>query len=220
MNIKKNCDRAGCRDVFKSFLVKNADYEGTLEIPIIKTIRDVPNKIISFKDALLTKDYNQWIHFYIDDFHFEKVWSRINQYVKIFKKFNGVILPDFSVYRDMPLVMQYWNIYRSRAIGTYLQSQGIKVIVNIRYGDERTYDVACLGAPKKSIIAIGTNGCVKNVTDRKYTEDGFKYIIDKLSPIKIVIYGSITKEIQKVCDKNNIQIINFRNDQFDKNGGR
>lgn len=29
-------------------------------------------------------------------------------------RFNGVILPDFSLFRDMPLVMQMYNILRSR----------------------------------------------------------------------------------------------------------
>ena len=64
--IKLQSDRSGCKDVFKAFLVKNANYEGYLEIPVIKGIKDIPNKIISFIDAVKssTKDFNQWVHFY------------------------------------------------------------------------------------------------------------------------------------------------------------
>ena len=217
--IKKQCDRAGCKDVFKAYLVKNANYEGKLEIPTIKGIRSVPNKLISFIDALKTKDFNQWIHFYIDDFHFDKVWNYINRYIDIFKKFNGLILPDFSVYRDMPLAMQYWNIYRSRAIGTYLQSLGIKVIANLRYGDERTYECCCYGVPHKSIVAIGTNGTVKNVLDRSFLDNGFDYIVDKLEPKTIVIYGSVTKHMSDICDSKCIQIVNFHSEQYKRYGG-
>lgn len=220
MSIKLNCNRSGCRDVFKSFLVKNATYSGDLEIPIVNAIGELPNKIINFIQALKTKDYNQWIHFYIDDFHFDKVWNRINDYVPLFKKFNGVILPDFSVYRDMPLVMQYWNIYRSRAIGTYLQSLGINVLVNVRYGDERTYDISTIGIEKGQTIAIGTNGIVKNLQDRHYLEKGFDYVVNKIHPNNIIIYGSVTKHIEDVANKNSINIIHFHNEQFENCGGK
>ena len=221
IKIKKQCDRAGCKDVFKAFLVKNANYEGELEIPVIKGIKNIPNKVISFIDAMKnsTKDFNQWVHFYIDDFHFIKIWNRPKDFVERLKKFNGVILPDFSVYRDMPLVMQYYNIYRSRAIGNFLQSNGIKVIVNIRYGDERTYECACFGAPHKSIIAIGTNGTVKNVIDRNYLDDGFDYIVNELEPKIIVVYGSVTKHIKEVCDIKNIRIISFHSEQYERYRG-
>ena len=219
--IKLQSNRVSCKDVFKAFLVKNAKYEGELEIPVIKGIKNVPNKLISFIDAMKnsTKDFNQWVHFYIDDFHFEKIWNRPKVFIKKLKKFNGVILPDFSIYRDMPLVMQYWNIYRSRAIGNFLQSNGIKVITNIRYGDERTYECACFGAPHKSIIAIGTNGTTQNRIDRSYIDKGFDHIVEILAPKIIVIYGGITKHIQEVCDTNRIKIVNFRNEQYERYGG-
>ena len=218
-NIKLQHDRASCKDVFKAFLVRNASYDGELEIPIIKGIKSVPNKLISFVDSIKAKDYNQWVHFYIDDFHFTKIWDRPKECINHLKKFKGIVLPDFSIYRDMPLVMQYWNTYRSRAIGNYLQSNGIKVIVNIRYGDERTYECACLGAPHKSIIAIGTHGTVKNVVDRRYLDNGFDYIVDKLKPKTIVIYGPVTKHIKEVCDSKCIQILNFRSEQYERYKG-
>ena len=220
--VKKQSDRAGCKDVFKAFLVENANYEGELEIPIIKGIKDVPNKVISFVEAMskTTKDFDQWVHFYIDDVLFISIWNNPKHYVERLKKFKGVILPDFSVYRDMPLVMQYWNIYRSRAIGNYLQSEGIKVITNIRYGDERTYVCSCLGAPHKSIIAIGTHGIIKNKFDREYLDKGFDYVVKELEPKSIVIYGGITKHIQSVCDAKNIKIINFRSEQYNRYGGK
>ena len=219
--IKMQSNRSGCKDVFKAFLVKNAKYEGELEIPVIKGIKDVPNKLISFIDAMKnsTKDFNQWVHFYIDDFHFIKIWNRPKDFIKRLQKFKGVILPDFSVYRDMPLVMQYWNIYRSRAIGNFLQSNGIKVIVNIRYGDERTYECACFGAPHKSIIAIGTNGTIQNKIDREFLDKGFDYVVNTLKPKIIVIYGGITKHIQEICYDKRIKIVNFRSEQYERYGG-
>ena len=47
---------------------------------------------------------------------------RNRKYLNILSKYGGVITPDYSLYRDMPLSMQIWNIFRSRALGSYLQS--------------------------------------------------------------------------------------------------
>ena len=78
------------------------------------------------------------MHCYEDDAAFERLWSRPERYLPILKRYAGVIAPDFSLYRDMPLVMQQWNVYRSRAIAHWLQENGIPVIANVRWGDRRT----------------------------------------------------------------------------------
>ena len=122
---KINSSRSGCKDVFHAFLVKNAQYDGHLEIPIIKPQDDIPDKLILFSKILGCKDYDQWVCFYEDDASFERIWNRPERYLPILSKFKGVITPDFSLYRDMPLVMQQWNIYRGRAIGHWLQENGM-----------------------------------------------------------------------------------------------
>lgn len=102
----QNCTRSGCRDVFHAFLVKNAQYDGDLEIPCIKPETKIPIRLISFSKALHIADHESWVHFYEDDSAFERIWNKPNMYLSILKRFVGVITPDFSLYRDMPLVMQ------------------------------------------------------------------------------------------------------------------
>jgi hypothetical protein len=135
------------------------------------------------------------VHFYEDDTSFERLWNRPNTYLPILKKFKGVISPDFSVYRDMPLVMQQWNIYRSRALGHWLQENGVPVIPNIRFSDERTFELSCAGICKHGVIAIGSHGRVKLLTERTYFENGLRYVIEKLEPTTIVVYGAAPDEI-------------------------
>ena len=151
-----NSMRRNCRDVFKSFLVKFAEYAGLFEFPVIKKTQRVPNKLIPFSKALSSTDYDQWVHFYEDDYLFERLWNNPQKYLEKLSRFNGVILPDFSLYRDMPFVMQLWNIYRSRAIGCWLQNNGVTVIPNIRYGDKRTFRICCDGIGSGGVIAVGT----------------------------------------------------------------
>lgn len=209
---KINKERNGCRDVFHAYFVEDAKYEGTLEIPYIERETDIPERLISFTEALRTNDYNQWVHFYEDDSNFEKLWSRPRMYLPRLKKFRGVISPDFSTYRDMPLVMQAWNTYRNRATGHWLQSNGIKVIPNVRWGDERSYDFCCLGARKHSVIAIGSHGLIKIKEERKYFIEGLQYVVNVLHPIGIVVYGSTPREIFSKYKEAGIKIVAFSSD--------
>lgn len=209
---KENGTRSGCKDVFRAFLVKNAHYEGELEIPGIRAEQRLPSKLIPFSKALSRKDYDAWVHFYEDDASFERLWNHPNKYLPILKCYQGVITPDFSVYRDMPLVMQYWNIYRSRALGHWLQENDIPVITNVRWGDQRTYDLCCTGVPMSANIAIGSHGCVKLLQERNRFEQGLAYVVDKLKPKTIVIYGTAPDAIFEKYKEVGIEILQFDSD--------
>lgn len=206
---KVNCARSSCKDVFNAFMVSDAEYAGKYEFPILFPTYQIPNKVIVFSKALRTKDYNQWVHFYEDDVSFERIWRQPKKYLPILRKFKGVILPDFSLYRDMPLAMQIWNIYRSRAFGHWLQKEGITVIVNIRYGDERTYQVCCDGVPQNCVIAIGTHGTMKNREDRYYLLHGLDEVVERLQPSAIVVYGSAPDKYFQKYKSQGIRIYQF-----------
>ena len=137
---KENGTRKGCWNVFHAFLVRNAHYDGNLEIPVLQPETELPNRLIAFSKAMHSADYDQWIHFYEDDVSFGRGWNRPHTYLSRLKHFRGVISPDFSLYRDMPLVMQQWNTYRGKALEHWWQEEGIPVIPNVRAGDQRTYD--------------------------------------------------------------------------------
>lgn len=205
-----NSQRKSCKDVFNAFLVSSATYAGEYEIPCISATECVPNKLISFSKALSSTDHDQWIHFYEDDYLFECVWDSPNDYLALFKKFNGVILPDFSLYRDMPLNLQISNIYRSRAIGNWLQrDNNIKIISNIRYGDERTYKISCDGVEHGGTIAIGSHGNMKCCTDRKFFLEGLDVITEILHPSVIVVYGTANDKYFGKYKERGIQIVQF-----------
>ena len=209
---KKNATRSGCKDVFHAFLVKNATYDSPLEIPCLRMERRKPHKLIAFSKAVHSADYDAWVHFYEDDTVFERLWNRPNTYLPILKKFKGVISPDFSVYRDMPLVMLQWNIYRSRAIGFWLQENGIPVIPNIRFGDDRTFELSCAGVNRHGVIAVGSHGCIKLLNERKYFKNGLKHVIDALEPTTLVVYGAAPDEVFAPYKESGMEILQFDSD--------
>lgn len=207
-----NCARPGCRDVFHAFLVEKADYEGFIEIPKIDYGDFKPNRLMSFSKAVKSKDFDCWVHFYEDDAVFERIWNNPRKYLPLLEKFNGVICPDFSLYRDMPLVMQYWNIYRSRAIGRWLQDNGINVIANVRWGDYRTHGVCCLGVPHKGTISIGSHGCLRIKEDRECFVKGLNAVLKELNPRVMVIYGAAPDAIFDAYRESGIEILQFDSD--------
>ena len=99
-------------DVFKSELVRDAYFSSNYEFPLLKKTSFKPTRAIPFDKITGTKDYEQWIHFYIHDYSFERMWNNPKQYLPLLEKFKGVITTDFSLYREMPLAIQIWNTYR------------------------------------------------------------------------------------------------------------
>lgn len=209
---KINCNRSGCRDVFKSFLVRKAHFDGKLEMPVIEPEQIVPTKIISFSEALRSNEYDAWIHFYEDDASFERLWNNPKRYLPVLKRFAGIITPDFSLYRDMPLVMQEWNTYRGRAIGAWAQAEGIHVICNVRVGDDRSFEFCCLGVPKYNTIAVGSHGCIKVKEDRQWFSMGLANIIHKVHPATIIVYGTKPDELFKQYEDAGIMVICFKSE--------
>lgn len=155
------------------FLVADADYEGYIELPKIKTSNHRPQNLVSFSKAMSKSwnDFECWVMFYEHDVRFERLWNNPKRYLSKLKKFKGIISPDFSLYRNMPLVMQQWNTYRNRALAAWLQNNGIELIPNVRFNDERTYDFCFDGNGKKGVFEWIYDSS-KGVTHRRFIPNG------------------------------------------------
>ena len=198
-------------DGFNPELVCGAFFDGLLEIPHIKKPDKIiiPSELIPFSQRNRSNNYNEFVHFYEHDKNFATVLTAAKEHFDCLKKFQGVISPDCSLYRDMPLVLQIANTYMNRAIGHYLQSKGLYVIPNIRWGDERSYTTielpekfAFLGVPKHSIVSIGTYGCIKSKENKIYFAEGLEAMLEELEPEIVLVYGGMPDSIfAKVKDR-------------------
>ena len=113
--------------------------------------------------------------------------------------------------------MQLWNTYRGRALAHWLQENGIKVIPNVRFNDERTYDFCFDGIEKDKTVAVGTHGCIKRRADKAYFKAGLSELVKRLSPKNIIVYGAAPDEIFKEYKDSGINIIAFES-EFSKSG--
>lgn len=180
-------------------LVRGAEFDGTLEIPIItppKEIR-IPSGFVPFsrrKEA----GANDALCFFEKDPVFADVLIHPAAYTAEFRRFPYILPLDCSLYRDAPLAVQVTNIYRSRAVASYFQRCGCNVYPFVRWGNELTYTtqyfperIAFLGLPHESIVCISTYGCIRSREDKYYFRSGLEAMLDALRPRTVLVYGAM-----------------------------
>lgn len=67
----------------------------------------------------------------------------------------------------------------------------------------------CLGIKEKSTIAIGTHGLIKKLEERSHFIQGLDYIICRLNPKNMVIYGTAPQNIFDKYKRLGINICQF-----------
>ena len=133
-------------DVMKEFLIYGAELTD-MGFPILPAARATPADTIDFRAGLnrsFKGHHGMNCNFYVDDEKFNSLWVSPDKYLDYLKLYQSVCGLDFSIDTQMPLVMQYWNKYRSMALDWYLTLNGITVIPNVNIlpykGREWLYD--------------------------------------------------------------------------------
>lgn len=184
VNERQRTNNAYNLELFDEFVC-----DGKYQMPIIENDNFIPTNIIGFNYAKTSKDKNVGIHFYIDDYQFERVWNAPSDYTNILDQYECIFTPDFSLYLDMPLAMKIWNVYRSRLIGQFYQQQGLKVIPTISWAEKETFEFCFDGIPQGSIVSVSTIGVKQNEIAMQIWVNGMDAMIEKIKPSTILVYG-------------------------------
>ena len=176
------------------------------QMPTINNDNYIPTELIGFNYAKTSKNKNTGIHFYIDDYQFERLWNAPEKYIDVLREYECILTPDFSLYMDMPMPMKIWNIYRSRQIGAYYQARGIKVIPTVSWAEAETFEFCFLGIPKGSIVSVSTIGVKQDSEALEIWEEGMRAMIEQIEPSTILVYGG-----ELAFDYGDINVIYFDN---------
>lgn len=183
-------ERERTNDAYNLGIAHNTEMTNDFwQMPVIKNDGCTPESLIGFNYAKSSKDKACGIHFFVDDYQFERVWSSPEKYIEILKDYECILSPDFSLYMDMPMAMKIWNVYRSRQIGAYYQGCGLKVIPTISWAEPETFCFCFEGVPEGSIVAISTIGVKQNKDALKIWRDGVDAMIERIKPAMILVYG-------------------------------
>ena len=179
----------------RSYRATNFDYfdpwraEGVYEMPIIRRCDTVPERLIGFNYVKTATETDCGVHFFIDDYQFERVWSNPRQMLPRLARFQCVLTPDFSLYTDMPLAMKIWNTYRSRMIGQIMQREGLNVIPTLSWAEEDTYPFCFDGIEPGGVVAVSTVGVARNRDARELWFQGMDEALRRLHPSMVLCYG-------------------------------
>lgn len=190
------------------------DGVGINDIPPIEGMYDIdePEEFIGFNYAMREKDpENKAVHFFVDDYQFNRLWTNPNRYLDMLRRFKYVFSPDFSPYADFPRAAQVFNHYRKHWIGAYLQENGVNVIPTVTWSYGSSWDFCFDGEPENSVVSISSVGCMKNERDKRMLIDGYHEMVRRLNPSCIIFYGTVPDE----CKGNIIRVKPFQ-DKFKK----
>ena len=187
--------------------------EGMFQMPILKGVDFVPSELKGFNYAKSSKEFDFGIHFYIDDYQFERIWNDPCRYIDLLSQFECVLTPHYSVYSDMAFPIRVYNTYRSKLLGQMMQDAGLIVIPTVYWGWEDTYDYEFDGLPENSTLSIYTMNWDNTEENKELNEKGLRELIKRKSPKRLLIYSN-GKEID--FDFGDIEVIYYKNEIFER----
>lgn len=214
------------RDVYLAYLIDGARRTETDGFPIIEewmVATEPPKEIIQWDRRCDVKDPSTvGVSFYCNDPAFQPILGNPKAYVDKLRKYGLVIGIDASPYDNMPLWVQKSQIGLNLGITYYYGTKGIKIIPNVRLGDDRT-TTSLEAYPRHTLIAIGTNGFVKRTDNRNIFAEQVQKVVDILEPAGICVYGPIPDEIFAYVRLKGIPIYQYdsytmKENAKDKNG--
>lgn len=183
-----------------------SDFQRTeYDFPVIEPTRHLPKvkEWIGFNYS--TKQSRDGeatgVHFYLDDYQFERVWNDPDKYCSILQRYAVVASPDFSLFTDYPLPLQMYNHYRKHWLAAYMQSKGIIVIPTICWSDEYSFEWCFDGEPKDSWVTVSSTGALSGKTSKQLFLNGYEKMLKELSPKGVLFYGKVPEECREMSCK-------------------
>lgn len=189
------------------------DGVGEYGIPELEpTSYEIGCEFIGFNYAAGCKERTgKGVHFFVDDYQFNRLWTSIDRYVPMLQQFRYVMSPDFSTYIDFPKAIQIYNHYRKHWVGAYLQEAGVKVIPTISWSTPDSFEWCFDGEPIGGTVAVSSVGCMNGKAKKELFLSGYKEMVKRLHPESIIFYGKVPDE----CKGNIVRIKEF-SDKFNE----
>lgn len=187
---------------------------GEYQIPEISPALYHPCEFIGFNYAKGCKDRaGKGVHFFLDDYQFNRVWNDPDKYLPMLRQFRCVLSPDFSLYTDFPRALQIYNHYRKHWLAAYWQENGIHVIPTVCWSDESSFEWCFDGEPIGGAVAVSAIGTQMRREDKEAFMVGYNEMMDRLHPEVVLFYGRVPDG----CKGNIVEIPAFQ-DKFGKKG--
>lgn len=186
----------GSVDKLNTFSLFNS--ENSLGIPLIPRETRLPDILIPHKQrlnhqlSLEDEPFEVAVHFFLEDYRFEPVWSTPRKGASYMRGVGAALSPDFSLYRDWPLSLQVFNVYRNRWCGAYWHTLGVRVIPTVSWSDEDSYAFCFLGVEEGSAVAISSVGVdLGDAEERRLFTSGCREMVESIRPEAVLLQAEV-----------------------------
>ena len=185
---------------YDNFQIGHFRGEGRYEMPILQPGRmpAAGTDWISFNFMRGDKEPRKHaIHFFIDDYQFERIWDSPTTYLPKIQQYAAVCTPDFSTYNDFPRAQQVWNKFRNHWMGAFWQYYGVNVIQTVVWTDDPADDEWVFdGNAPNAPVAVSALGTQKSKELKEIFSRGYRAMIERLHPSAIMFYGDVPPECE------------------------
>lgn len=186
----RNKDYFQC-DLFGELYAGDAKRVGKYGFPELQRETLIPTQNVKPFNYMMSVDKPEeyWIHCFVDDYQFERLWNNLGFYMPYILRLKGFISTDFSLYRDYDDEILIRNCYRNRCIAYAVQMAGGNAIPTAGFGPERTWGWCFDGLPCSSSVAITTNGIWSDAEAQRIFVGGVDALVYTLKPKNIIVCG-------------------------------
>lgn len=163
-------------------------------------VEPVPDGIVweGFNYALTeTAPAGKGLHFFLDDYQFERVWASPDRYLNLLSRFDYVIAPDFSQYGNWPGALNLYNHYRKMWCAAYWQECGIRVVPYVIYREDLAA-WALDGIPANAPICMSSVSDMNKKQRVSQLREEVEYVLGTLRPSQLLWYGAAPEWLREV----------------------
>ena len=139
-------------------------------------------------------DVTKTVHFFVEDNKLNRYYDHPEKYLDRLAPYHHVFTPDYSLYADMPLIIQMYNTFKNRWCGAYWQDYGLSVIPSVSWSTEESFEFCFDGIEQGSIVAISTVGNLNNTVKNSFLR-GYFEMIKRINPEWIICFGKAFPEM-------------------------
>ena len=191
--------------------------------PIMRPCEEPPkiDELIEFNRVLTDeRPGNHGVHFFVDDYQFERVWNRPIVWLEKLRRYRCVVQTQFSSYTDFPKPLRQYQHYRNQLMGAFWQSQGLTVLPTPGWSGDDSFEWTYEGQPKESWVAISTIGVTRYADARVNFIRGCRRYFEEFRPKGVYVYGKLTDEFRNILERYDTPYRVFRHGQAIRTAGR
>lgn len=170
---------------------------------------EIPKRVQSFSMSLTYPDYGAWLHYYEKEELCKAYTDGLSPHLKHVKKFPGSLTLDRSIGWCDHIDVQKDSDNLNKHSRELFEANGIPNIINVRFGDKKSYPFCFRNVPKNAVLFIGNQGTQRYADYKTVQFAGTMELIKRKNPRVLLVYGSVDKRILDECKKRDISLVHY-----------